>query len=147
MKLLLIISAFFLSLNAFSQDANSTQIDNDKYISMAEDMCGCFNQALTGLSEEAKEVIEQAAANGTDLEEALMQYAENYPTQAVEDFELFENFGDEDFESCIDQLEVKYDMLEAEDDDGEIERKLIEAMSNTEGCKITHAFVLAGMGI
>ena len=141
MKNLLFIATVLVGLSACNM------ADDADYKGMASDMCGCFNDATAGLSDEGRKAIEDAGQNDTDMQAALMEYAQENPMQAMQDGQVLSSLGEADVMACISDLEKKYDDVYTTDSEKEVQDKLMEVMKDMKECKLTYAFVKAGLAM
>lgn len=116
------------------------------YESMAVDMCGCFNDATSELTDEGRKVIEDAGQEG-DMQEAMMAYAESSPENAMHDGMILQSLGQAEVMSCIADLEKKYDNVYTSESESQVQAKLILIMKDIEDCKLTYAFIKAGLSM
>jgi len=145
MKNILSLITFVVAANVCVAQTDSTLVaDIEVYQSMASDMCGCFNTATAGLSEEGRKVIEEAGRSDKGIQAVLMEYAERNPEQAAADGEVLTNMGGEDLMKCIEGLEEKYSDIYSVDSEDEVESNIIGAMSKLEVCWLSLAFMKAG---
>ncbi|MDA9298887.1 hypothetical protein N9P79_00810 [Crocinitomicaceae bacterium] len=135
MKNLLFISTLLIGLSACDM------ADDSDYEGMASDLCGCFNEATAGLSDEGRKVIEDAGENGIDTQTALMEFTQEDPIQGMKDAQILQGLGDGDFMSCVNDLESKYNDVYTTGTEAEIQEKLIDAMKDVKKCKLTYAFM------
>lgn len=139
MKSLLFITTLLVGLSACNM------ADDGDYEGMASDMCGCFNDATAGLSDEARKIVEDAGKNDENAQDALMGYIENNPIEGMKDIEVLAGLEESDFMACLSELEKKYDDVYTTETEAEVQDKLIEVMKDVDGCALTYAFVKAGM--
>ena len=124
MKNLLFITTLLVGLSACNM------ADEGDYEGMATDMCKCFNDATAGLSDEGRKAIVDAGKNDTDMQQALMEYAQENPMQAMADGQVLSSLGEADVMACISALEEKYDDVYTTDSESEVQDKLIEVMKD-----------------
>ena len=141
MKNLLFITTLLIGLSACNM------ADDGDYKGMATDMCACFNDATVGLSDEGRKAIEDAGKNDTDMQTALMEYAQENPMQAMQDGQVLAGLEEGNVMECIAKLETKYADVKTTDSEAEVQEKLIDVMKDIKGCELTYAFVKAGLGV
>ena len=163
MKKLLIFAALFGGLAACTSDAGSENSDGAKdekkekdaqekaeakldetYTNLVSDMCGCFNDATSELSDEGREVIESASESGEGLNMAMLAYAQRNPLGAVADGEVLASMASVEVLSCVADLEKKYSAVYLTDSKVAIQARMILMMKELDECKLTYTFMQAG---
>jgi hypothetical protein len=139
MKKLLFIPVVLLGLSACNMASQ------DDYDAMASDMCGCFDEVKSELSEDAQNVIIDATNSGKDLEEAFAEYAEEKPMEALKDQMAIMKLGDASVMDCLDGLEKKYDDVYTSESETEIQDRIIKSLESMEGCELTLAIAKLGL--
>jgi hypothetical protein len=115
--------------------------DDADYIEISDEMCGCFNEATAGLSEEGRDVIIEAGKNDVNFEIALTEYAQNEPVKGMQDNLVLMNLGNQGFMDCMTDIEEKYDEVYTTDSEGEILQKVMKIMQKNESCDLTYAIM------
>lgn len=114
------------------------------YNAMADDMCGCFNEATKGVSPEFKNAIIKADKENKDLEVIMTEMAETNPEQLLKDAAAFEK-ATANFEECGTKLEKKYDAVYTTESESEIQSHIVKVLQKRAGCELTVALVNMGL--
>ncbi|MFT6982385.1 MAG: hypothetical protein ACJAUD_001152 [Crocinitomicaceae bacterium] len=139
MKNLLFITTLLIGLSGcnLADDADYTEI--------ADEMCGCFNEATAGLSEQGRDVIIEAGKNDVDFQIALTEYAQNEPVKGMQDNLVLVNLGEQGFMDCMTDIQKKYDEVYTTDSEDEILQKVIKIMQKNKSCDLTYAIMKNGL--
>ncbi|MFT6246258.1 MAG: hypothetical protein ACJA0U_002512 [Salibacteraceae bacterium] len=115
--------------------------DDADYTEIADEMCGCFNEATAGLSEEGRDVIIEAGKKDVDFQIALTEYAQNEPVKGMQDNLVLENIGKQGFIDCMTDIQKKYEEVYTTDSEDEISQKVIKVMQKNKSCDLTYAIM------
>ena len=118
MKILLFITTILIGLSGCNR------ADDADYTEIADEMCGCFNEATAGLSEEGRNVIIKAGKSDIDFEIALTEYAQEEPIKGMQDNLVLMHLGEQAFVDCMSDIQTKYDEVYTTDSEDEEELEL-----------------------
>lgn len=139
MKNLLFITTLLIGLSGCNL------ADDGDYTAIADEMCGCFNEATAGLSDEGRNVIIEAGKNDIDFEIALTQYAQEEPIKGMQDNLVLVQLGEQAFVDCMTDIQTKYDEVYTTDSDDEVLQKVIKIMQKNKSCDLTYAILRNGL--
>lgn len=139
MKTLLFITTILIGLSGCNR------ADDADYTEIADEMCGCFNEATAGLSEEGRNVIIKAGKSDIDFEIALTEYAQEEPVKGMQDNLVLVQLGEQAFVDCMTDIQMKYDEVYTTDSEDEVLQKVIKIMQKNKGCDLTYAIIKNGL--
>ena len=139
MKTLLFITTILIGLSGCNR------ADDADYTEIADEMCGCFNEATAGLSEEGRNVIIKAGKSDIDFEIALTEYAQEEPVKGMQDNLVLMHLGEQAFVDCMSDIQTKYDEVYTTDSEDEVLQKVIKIMQKNKGCDLTYAIIKNGL--
>ena len=118
--------------------ASCNMADDKDYENMANDICGCVNKSASGISSNMKDAIEKGASEGKDIETTMTEQMANDMTQGMKDAEAFTQLQT-GMESCMKDLEKKYESVYSNETEEEVQDKLIKTLEGNKDCGFTHA--------
>jgi hypothetical protein len=118
--------------------------DEADYENMATDMCDCVNKNSTGISDGMKNTFVDAMKSGKDFQTAVTEYVIKNPEVGMKDAEEMTKL-EGGMESCMNDLEKKYDNVYSNESEEEVQKKLIAKLEKNKDCEFTYAIVKLGM--
>ena len=112
--------------------------NDDDYKNLAKDLCNCMNANGKKVSPEMTKALVDAANNGKDIETVLSDAITKDPIKGMEDYNAVMKVLS-GVQKCADDLEKKYNDIYTNDDDAEMQRKVLEIFKNDKGCDLTYA--------
>lgn len=124
--------------------ASCNMADEADYESMATDICDCVNKNTTGISEGMKNTFIDAMKNDKDFQAAVTEYVMKNPEVGMKDAEAMTQL-ESGMESCMNDLEKKYDDVYSNESEEEVQKKLVAKLEANKDCAFTYAIVKLGM--
>jgi uncharacterized protein YifE (UPF0438 family) len=118
--------------------------DEADYENMATDICDCVNKNTTGISDGMKNTFVDAMKNGKDFQAAVTEYVMKNPEVGMKDAEAMTQL-ESGMESCMNDLEKKYDKVYSNETEEEVQKKLVAKLEENKDCSFTYAIVKLGM--
>lgn len=111
---------------------------DEDYDNMANDICDCMNKNTASVSDGMKTAIIDAVSSNKNPEQAMQEIAMKDPEQAMKDGQAMIDAGPK-VETCITDLEKKYENVYSNETESEVEKRLLETLKKNKSCEWTYA--------
>lgn len=111
---------------------------DEDYDNMANDICDCMNKNTASVSDGMKSAIIDAVSSGKNAEQAMQEIAMKDPEQAMKDGQAMIDAGPK-VETCITDLEKKYENVYSNETESEVEKRLLETLKKNKSCEWTYS--------